>query len=268
MTMRNDQLRARDTDRVEVCALIDAALQDGQLTEAEHTARTGSAMRAKSFGELNALIRDLQIPNALAGSAVLHRDRPKHRWWVPVAVLAVAAVIGATAGILRPGESDGPVIAVGAEQAEPVKLPSLVTGSGFALFIDSYRREFGDTIADTATIFPEFAVVQRLEAGQPVMYRFDAQGFQASGSATVSWANGRPVDLGAIDLTAFAGLLHGAPESVRLPDGAVEHLGIGYELIAAADAGPVIDIYVEDGGRTGRMMVDPAGKALEIFPAD
>ncbi|MFE3441552.1 DUF1707 domain-containing protein [Nocardia sp. NPDC059180] len=264
---RNEQLRARDSDRVEVCALIDAALQDGQLTEDEHAARTRSAMRAKSFGDLHALIRDLQIPNALADSAVLHRDRPKRRWWIPVAVLAVAAVIGATAGVLRPDGSSDPVIAIGAEQADPAPLPGLVTGSGFALFIDSYRREFGDPIADTVTIMPEFAVVQRLEAGQPALYRFDAEGFAASGSSTVSWANGRPIDLGAVDLTAVAGVLRGAPESVRLPGGVVEHISIGYELIAPADAGPVIEVFVDRDGKTGHLMVDLAGKPLEIHPA-
>lgn len=267
---RNDQLRARDTDRVEACALLDAALRDGQLTEDEHAARTRSAMRAKSFGELNILIRDLQIPDDLAKAAVLHRERPKRRWWIPVAVLAVAAVIGATAGALRSEESGGPlaVIGVEAEEAEPAALPSLVSGSGFALFVDSYRQHFGDAIADTVTVMPEFVVVQRLEAGQPVLYRFDAEGFERTGSSTVSWSNGRPVDLGAIDLTVFAGLLRGAPESVRLPGGVVEHLGIGYELIASADAGPVIDIFVEDGGRTAHMTVDLVGKPLEIFPAD
>ncbi|NEW38518.1 DUF1707 domain-containing protein [Nocardia cyriacigeorgica] len=268
---RNDQLRARDSDRVEACALIDAALQDGQLTEDEHAERTRSAMRATYFGELNGLIRDLQIPSDLAGSAVLHRDRPNRRWWIPVAVLTVAAVIGATAGVLRPEGADAPVVAVGSEQAEhvePAQLPSLVTGSGFALFIDSYRREFGDAIADTVMVFPEFALAQRLEADRPVLYRFDAEGFEAQSSATVSWANGRPIDLGAIDLTALAGLLRGAPESVRLPDGAVDDLDIGYELSAPGDAGPVIDISVDDNGRTGRLVVDPAGKPLEIFPAD
>ncbi|MBF6437686.1 DUF1707 SHOCT-like domain-containing protein [Nocardia cyriacigeorgica] len=269
---RNDRLRARDADRVEACALIDAALQDGQLTADEHAARTRAAMRATSFGELNGLVRDLQVPGGLAGSAVLQHDRPKRRWWIPVAVLAVAAVIGATAGILRPEEGGGPLAVVDAEQVEegePAALPSLVTGSGFALFVDSYRREFGDAIVDTVTVMPEFVVVQRLEAGRPVMYRFDAEGFQTSGSSTVSWANGRPIDLGAIDLTALAGILRGAPESVRLPGGAVQHLGIGYELSAPADAGPVIDIFVEDDDdRTGHMTVDLAGKPLEIFPAD
>ncbi|TLF78693.1 DUF1707 domain-containing protein [Nocardia cyriacigeorgica] len=271
---RNDHLRARDTDRVEVCALIDAALRDGQLTEDEHAGRTRSAMRATTFGELNDLIRDLQIPDDLAGSAVLHRDRPQRRWWIPVAVLAIAAVIGATAGTLRPEGSSDPLAVVGVEQAEqaeaePAPLPSLVTGSGFALFVDSYRREFGDAIADTVTVMPEYAVVQRLKAGRPVLYRFDAEGFQASGSSTVSWANGRPVDLGAIDLTALAGILRGAPESVRLPGGVVKHLGIEYELSAPADAGPVIRIFVGDGDdRTGHMVVDLAAKPVEIFPAD
>lgn len=53
-----------------------------------------------------------------------------------------------------------------------------------------------------------------------------------------------------------------------MPGGAVDHIGIGYELAAPAVEGPVVEIFVRDpGGAAGHMVVSPAGKPLEIFPA-
>ena len=84
---RNEQVRARDRDRVEVCAVLDAALSDGQLSTDEHTSRTRSAMRAKFTTDLDALVRDLQVPDELAGSAIIRGNRAPRRWLLPVAVL-------------------------------------------------------------------------------------------------------------------------------------------------------------------------------------
>ncbi|MEV0367839.1 hypothetical protein [Nocardia fusca] len=84
--------------------------------------------------------------------------------------------------------------------------------------------------------------------------------------AVPSSANGRPIDLADIDLTTIAAVLAGAPASVRLEQGEVEHLGIGFELIAPVAAGPVIDIYVEDPvGRTGHLSVSFDGAPLEVL---
>ncbi|WP_228781520.1 hypothetical protein [Nocardia abscessus] len=77
---------------------MDRARADGQLSEEEHdaltelAARTATAVRAESFGELDALIGDLQIPEELVNApwsewtgvvpgAGSRRSRPSSRLW-------------------------------------------------------------------------------------------------------------------------------------------------------------------------------------------
>lgn len=262
---RNQQIRARDSDRVEACALLDAARADGQLSEAEHTTRTRAAMRAKYATGLDALIEDLQIPGELADAAILHRDRPARPWWVPVAVLASAAMLGATVGFGMsddPASADGATVAAGESGAV-----NLVGGSGLALFVDSYRREFGDAIIDMATIYPERALVQRVERGETKLYEFDGEDFTGRDLTLPTHSKGRRIDLATLDLPAVAAVLAGAPATVGLADGEIGHLGIGFELIAPADAGPVIDIYVGAGAdHTGTVQVSLDGTPREVHP--
>lgn len=265
---RREQVRARDSDRVEVCALLDAAAADGQLSDAEHTARTRSAMGAKFIADLDALIADLQVPGELADAAILNRDRPARPWWVPVALLSAAAVLGAVVGLALP-EDSAPAGGTATEEAVEQAAADLATGSGLALFVDSYRREFGDTIIDAATVFSDRILVQRLERGEERVYEFDGTDFTASVSAVSSYSEGRPVDLADIDLTAVAAVLAGAPATVKLPGGQIGHIGIGYELIAPEAAAPVLDIYVGDGGeRTGTMQLALDGTPQEVHPVD
>lgn len=53
-------MRAGDADRARVADLLDAAYADGRLTAEEHDERIGDALRARTFGELSALTRDLE----------------------------------------------------------------------------------------------------------------------------------------------------------------------------------------------------------------
>ncbi|WP_433716770.1 DUF397 domain-containing protein [Nocardia sp. CA-084685] len=77
-------------------------MTDGQLTEDEHAARTAKAMSAKSFGELDAVVGDLQIPDNLVDAPVVRVDRRRpRRWLAPVAVIGAAAVLGAGRRDLR-----------------------------------------------------------------------------------------------------------------------------------------------------------------------
>ncbi|MEV3959589.1 DUF1707 domain-containing protein [Nocardia sp. NPDC050193] len=265
---KREQVRARDSDRVEVCALLDAAAVDGQLSPDEHGARTQSAMRAKYTAELDALIADLQIPGELAGAAILNRDHPARPWWVPVALLTAAAALGAVVGLAR-SEDAVSAEAAATEAAVEAAAADLTTGSGLALFVDSYRREFGDTIIDTATVFPDRISLLRLDRGEEQAYEFDGTEFTPESSGPSSYSEGRPVDLADIDLPAVAAVLAGAPATVKLVGGKVGHLGIGYELIAPEAAAPVIDIYVGDGGdRTGTVQLALDGTPREVHPVD
>jgi Domain of unknown function (DUF1707)/Cell wall-active antibiotics response 4TMS YvqF len=101
-------LRASDTDRELVLALLGDAMADGRLTAAEHADRAGLACAARTLGELASLTSDLAPPAGQpirldagrAVSAVLGRACQDGRWVVRPR-LAVTAIFGEAVVDLR-----------------------------------------------------------------------------------------------------------------------------------------------------------------------
>ncbi|MBF6164640.1 DUF1707 domain-containing protein [Streptomyces gardneri] len=260
-TTRYSGIRARDTDRADVCGLLDTALAEGQLTADEHAARTAEAMRAKSFGDLDALIGDLQIPDELANAPVVRVDRRRpRRWMAPVSMITAALVAGAMVGAISrcgvglPGSSEN--------------VPDLTTGAGLAHFLAEYRAEFGDLVADEVTLYPEYALVDRQTPGRASEtsdYRYNG-GFRAS-STSERKPGTRTFDLATVDVPMIARLLAGAPQTVKSPDGVITHIIVEFDSLGTIDHGPVLNIYVKDkGGVSGYVEVDFAGEPLGVFP--
>ncbi|WP_433757755.1 DUF1707 SHOCT-like domain-containing protein [Nocardia sp. CA-135398] len=264
-TTRYGGIRARDTDRADVCGLLDAALADGQLTDDEHAERTAKAMRAKAFGELDELIGDLQVPRNLVDAPVIRIDRRRPRRWVaPVAFIAGAAVIGAAVGGIASCAAGGSGPFGWSEN-----VPSLTSGSGLAYFIDEYRAEFGDTKIDEVTLYPGYAIFERQAAGNPTVtaeYRYDGD-FHDYGSSNGRKPDVRTFDLASIDLRAITGLLAGAPQSIKTPGGVVMHASIEYPPGARPDSDPAIAIYARNqAGATGYLTATLTGEPLQVFP--
>ncbi|MGW4771497.1 DUF1707 SHOCT-like domain-containing protein [Nocardia sp. NPDC004278] len=260
-TTRYGGIRARDTDRADVCGMLDAALADGQLTEDEHRARTAKAMSAKSFGELDPIVGDLQIPDNLVDAPVVRVDRRRpRRWLAPVAIIAGAAVVGAMAGGIASCAGDvGPTEHV----------PTLTTGAGLAYFIDEYRAEFGDTIVDEVTLYPDYAVFKRPAPGNPTA---TADGYYNGSFRNPTINTGRKpdartFDLTTIDLPALAGLLAGAPTTIKVPDGAITHASIEFPPGSSSDKTPVVEIYAADKtNASGYLTVTVKGEPIRISP--
>ena len=85
------ELRASDTDRDRVLALLADAVADGRLTVEEHSERVQRACTARTLGELAELTKDLAVPSAqpvrLDGGRVIAGifgpARRDGRWVVP-----------------------------------------------------------------------------------------------------------------------------------------------------------------------------------------
>ena len=94
-------LRASDTDRDRVVALLGDAMTDGRLTAEEHADRVQRAFAARTLGELAGLTTDLAVPSAqpvrLDGGKVVAGifgpARRDGRWVVPEN-LTVTAMFG------------------------------------------------------------------------------------------------------------------------------------------------------------------------------
>ncbi|MEV0435812.1 DUF1707 domain-containing protein [Nocardia sp. NPDC050413] len=252
-------LRARDADRADVCALLDAALADGQLTETEHGKRTATAMRAETFGDLDRLVDDLQIPDGLAATPVARGiPRAPRRWWIPVGAVVLAGLVGAGAGLL------------GRSTVLAPPLPDLTTGNGFAHFLADYRAEYGSALADELTLYPEYALVER-DSGKPgkqdeLQYRGDFDRWGSPGSRPPGT---RSFDLATVDLAKYARLMSGAPQTTRVPGGWVSHVLVRFPPGGAKDAEPEISIYVKnEAEQSGYLKIRLSGEPIAVYPAD
>ncbi|NUS91974.1 MAG: DUF1707 domain-containing protein [Nocardia sp.] len=260
--MATEGLRARDSDRADICGLLDIALAEGQLTPDEHEQRTAAAMRAQTFGDLEALIDDLQIPGDLVKVPVLRGQRRSRRWAIAAAVAAAALVLGAAAGLTDRGTG-------GSARQE---LPDTTTAAGIAGFVAVYRAEFGDTIADEVSFYPEHVSIERYDAATRVKTSYTYRDGEFDGWTTSTGR--RPeeptLDLAEIDLTALAGLLAGATATANAPGGAIGHISAQHESSAYGEPAPILRIFVDNEAKSGsgHFEVGFDGEPLVVHPID
>ncbi|MVU80151.1 DUF1707 domain-containing protein [Nocardia sp. ET3-3] len=250
---RNQELRARDTDRVDACSMLDAARESGELTSDEHAERTAKAMAAKTFGEIDAILSDLQIPRNLVNSPVVRANRrgPSTRMRVAAAIVVAAALLGAFAGCVSRTTAPEP------------PLPDPTTGAGLASFVEAYKEHFGDTRVDQVLLYPSYVVIERREdptSGSDTSIHYDGS-FRAGGDAA------RPkgpdtFDLSTLDIPTLAGLFAGAPRTLGMPNGRIAHVEISH----GADGNPEVSIHVEDGTKSGYLTVTAKGEPRSINP--
>jgi hypothetical protein len=92
-------LRASDSDRERVVAMLGEALSDGRLSHEEYSERMPLALAARTLGELASLTDDLaapehqpvQLDNGQQVSALFTTADRRGRWVVPGTVTCVAA---------------------------------------------------------------------------------------------------------------------------------------------------------------------------------
>jgi hypothetical protein len=94
-------LRASDTDRERVVAMLSEALADGRLTTEEHSERSEAALTARTLGDLAGLTADLAVPDRqplrLDGGqaiAAFFTSAERYGRWVVPATVTCSAVFG------------------------------------------------------------------------------------------------------------------------------------------------------------------------------
>lgn len=254
--------RARDSDRADTCGVLDNALSDGQLNAGEHKSRTAKAMSAKTIHDLQVLVNDLQIPSRYLDSEVVRPRLPTPPKSVKAAatVVLVAGVAGALIGSVSnadtsPLGTDAPML-------------NLMTGHGVAQFIDDYRAEFGDTIADTVSLHNENATVERVDPDQPgnyVRYTYDGD-FNSWSTPSPRKTGTRTIDLSTVDLEVLARLIAGAPETLRVPGGVVDQIRFEYSTIGRTTE-PTVYLYVSnEADDSGHLETTLSGEPLSVYP--
>ncbi|MEU0542852.1 DUF1707 domain-containing protein [Nocardia sp. NPDC005978] len=257
--------RARDEDRAAACALLDAALGDGQLRAADHRALTELAGEAKSLGELADLTDDLQRP---VGTPADARPPTSVRGYLfPVAMVTVSlvAAVGAFVWAHQPETPPAPPPAVelGAITPKIIGTPNFTTGAGIAQFRDDYRAKFGTTLVDEVSFFEaHISVTQSPQPNRMAKYTYRS-GFELSTAPAVRQTTTATADLAEIDTAALDKLLAEAPALLKVENGAVTH--IGFEPQRGGP--PVLSVYVDNSfEERGNLTATPAGAILRTSP--
>lgn len=159
MSTREPSTRARDADRDGIVARLDEAFVDGQLSDEDRDVRVSQALSARTLGDLDALVGDLQSDEPPATTPA----RPRRRAAVIAgSVVAGVALLGGI-GIISAASTGGPTekapvskpveVQSKAEQAEidpaeeprPDSTAKPLTRKYFDDFVDAYQKRFGGT---------------------------------------------------------------------------------------------------------------------------
>jgi Domain of unknown function (DUF1707) len=225
--------RAKDSDRQEICKLLDDALADGELTMEEHRDRISSATHALTLGDLHALVVDLQrgtgparLPAVKAGPRI-----PGFGLLAAAFVVSVLLGVGIGWGLFADKPSMGFLSNNSANAADPGAKPDgiapvvltpptqLQSLGGLTGLLDQTRKKFGDVLGYRLVVYPNYAVLDRADprdARRSLSYTYRG-GWDDPSSSPKSSANGAtPVDLSKFDITAVVGIMRGAPDSVHI----------------------------------------------------
>ncbi|MGC0366595.1 hypothetical protein ABH922_004579 [Rhodococcus sp. 27YEA15] len=242
---RTPATRARDTDRIETCARLDAAYADGQLGAVEYFERTEQARNAATVVELASLVGDLQEarPRTRARSprVALHRKV----LYVSLAVAAVVGAIAVVAALRGPLEPSADVVerfAASTESSAPASVP--FSPGGIDDVFESFVTAYGSDPVRVATFYPDRAVIGRIDESGNVR-NFDFRGTFTPSDEPVSVTGTTDVDLTEVNLDALASTIAQSPAALG---------GTRVDHVTVADSGaPVISVYVVDdaGAYTG-----------------
>lgn len=257
--------RARDDDRAAACAILDSALGDGQLTEADHRTLIELAGAAQTLGALSDLTDDLQ--RSADARADARPPTSTRRLWLPIVVAAasIAAAVGAFGWAHSPDGPPAPLptVALGIVEPKVFATPNYTTAEGITHFRQAYAAKFGGTVVDEVTLFDEHVAVTRAPQPNRVVKYTYRGGFEQQGEVTSRQTSTATVDLAAIDIGALARLIADAPGLLRVDKGAVSH--IGYD--ADRTTGPTLNVYVTNSfNENGYMTATPAGVILRTYP--
>ncbi|MGO4205294.1 DUF1707 domain-containing protein [Rhodococcus sp. TAF43] len=269
-------VRARDIDRADALALLDASYETGQLSPDEHRSRVESAATAATLDELDRLVGDLQLTDEVVGrtrftppppdpqpapststvsastASTFPGSTPRRR----AVVLAGAALAGGLLFVTLVGKAPDS----GTNWAAPETSDSsaLFTLAGFGQMLDDIQREFGDLVVDRITIYPDRAEIERPIEGKPGQdqsYRY--QLISGTGELTDQGTSSRSSDAVPDDLTPLRqnlprviGLFSGADRTLRVENPTSAHVIIGA-------SGPIVEMNLtnDEQGTTGYLSV-------------
>ncbi|WP_167108090.1 DUF1707 domain-containing protein [Mycobacterium sp. DL592] len=279
-TSQTASTRAKDSDRNDICQILDTALSEGQLSMAEHGERVKAATTAMTLGDLRALVSDLQTGNAPVQLPTLKKARlavpsAGGGWGIRAAVAGVLVVLGIGIGWGLYGNTPSPLNFTSdpgakADGVGPVVLTpprQLLSLGGLNGLLEQMKKRFGDTTGYRMVIYPDYASLDRPDPNddrRTLSYTY--RGGWDDPSTTSKSSDATVVDLGKFDAKAVVGVLRGAPETLNIKPADVKstYLVIDPSRDPTAPGTLTISIYVSSDFGSGYIELAPDGTVKQI----
>lgn len=282
---RDPSTRARDSDRDRIVAQLDDAFVDGQLSDADRDLRVTRALAARTLGDLDTLVRDLQ---ATSSAMPL---RPSRRTLAVVGTTSAAVLLVIVGMVFQSGDepyepvagdrqpveveqpSSAPTPEPTAEQTQeprPDSTANPLTRRHFQDFQDAYEEKFGGTrIWDAGYYEAGYVVFKRpfSRKRKDLLQNWDwypDRGFKKSIiDASANVFDYAPFDLTTVNYKALA----------RHVVQGRKYLGVTNPEMRVSmapttgDLADVIDITASNShGDYGTRYVAPGGRLIDSFP--
>ena len=279
-TSQTASTRAKDSDRNDICQILDTALSEGQLSMTEHQQRVKAATSATTLGDLRALVSDLQTGNAPVQLPTLTKPRLKMSsagggWGIRAAVAAVLVLLGMGIGWGLYGNTPSPLNFTSDPGAKsdgvaPVVLTpprQLHSLGGINGLLEQMKKRFGDTNGYRLVIYPEYASLDRTDPDddrRELSYTY--RGGWGDPSPSPRSTDSTVVDLAEFDAKAVVGVLRGAPETLNIkpPDVKSTYLIIEPSRDPTAPGTLSISIYVSSDFGSGYIQLGPDGTVKQV----
>lgn len=218
--------RAKDSDRQDACQILDAALNDGQLSMEEHRERVSAATQAATLGDLQSLVADLQSERAPAEVPALKTRARRNRMGLLAAAFGVSVLLGVGIGWGLYGNTNSPLDFTTDPGAKPDGVAPVVLTppkqlhslGGLTGLIEQMRKRFGDTMGYRLLIYPTYASLDRKDPADDrrvLSYTYRG-GWGDPTSSAKSSADAGLVDLSKFDVRTTVGIIRGAAETLGM----------------------------------------------------
>nr|WP_082960943.1 DUF1707 domain-containing protein [Mycolicibacter nonchromogenicus] len=225
--------RAKDSDREDVCRILDNALVEGQVSSTEHQERISLATRAVTLGDLHSLVDDLQTETAPVKLPTLGTPATVGMRGVvlkALAALGTALVAGMLLGWAMYGNTSSPLNFTSDPGAKPDGVAPVVLTpprqlqslGGLTGLLEQARQKFGDTMGYRLVVYPDYASLDRPDPGEERRkLNYSYRGGWDDPSTSSKSSDDVLVDLSAFDAKVAVGILRGAPETLGIKPGEV-----------------------------------------------
>ncbi|KAA1248994.1 DUF1707 domain-containing protein [Mycobacterium simiae] len=268
--------RAKDSDRQDACQILDASLNDGQLSMEEHRERVSAATHAVTLGDLQSLVADLQSERARAEVPALKTRARRNGLGLLAAAFGASVLLGVGIGWGLYGNTNSPLDFTTDPGVKPDGVTAVVLTppkqlhslGGLTGLIEQMRKKFGDTMGYRLVVYPTYAALDRKDPADDrrvLSYTYRG-GWGDPSSSAKSGADTDLVDLGKFDVKTTVGIMRGAAETLGMKQSDVTNMYLSIEAASdpTAPGALSLQLYVSSDYGSGYISLAGDGTVKQV----